>query len=176
MLLLWLEDANFKSHYVVQGSNVAEPLFKPWINIDVNYKFNWLKWCIWGTNEYSNLQNPAQPAVEKHMFMHFCIDSRCEKYHLHDLKPLALFPHLKRSKSVTLAAGWNHHGKSAIQVKICKASREQMGRREARMTTFHQNWCLMAKEPLREISLSQFRRAVMMVGGIQTQEWPHCCQ
>lgn len=64
---------------------------------------------------------------------------------------VVLSPEEKRIRdSLSLAASWRRHGKSVIQVKIHEASGEQMGTKEAKMTTFHQMCCVTVKEPLRE--------------------------
>lgn len=49
------------------------------------------------------MKNPAQPAVEKHMFMYFFfIDLRCEKYHCHDLKSLVdIYSWLKSPQEIS---------------------------------------------------------------------------
>lgn len=118
MLLFRLECANFtvSIHCGVQGSHGTEGLFRQWINIDI-----WLDWCI--------RKNIGVHWRDTHSCL-FYIYSRCEKYRRYDLKPLALFPHLKKNKSVTLAAGGNHHGKSAIQVKARQVEGKWAGEKQ----------------------------------------------
>lgn len=135
MLLFWLDCANFtvNIHCGVQGSHGTEGLFRQWINIDI-----WLNWCI-----------RKNSALERHTFMPFLYLFKMWKISPLRSETSCIAPSPKE-KQVRDSGSWlkspreiSHSGKS-------EASRGQMGGREARMTTFHQKWCLMVKELLRE--------------------------